>query len=75
MHGNVWEWCQDTWHSNYKGAPTDGRAWIDNNNQWRVVRGGSWNNNSELCRSAYRRNNNQDNRNNNNGFRVVCVFG
>jgi formylglycine-generating enzyme required for sulfatase activity len=23
MHGNVWEWCQDDWHSNYEGAPTD----------------------------------------------------
>ena len=29
MHGNVWEWCADDWHSNYQGAPTDGSAWID----------------------------------------------
>ncbi|MGK7958891.1 MAG: SUMF1/EgtB/PvdO family nonheme iron enzyme [Crocosphaera sp.] len=21
MHGNVWEWCADDWHSNYNGAP------------------------------------------------------
>lgn len=27
MHGNVWEWCLDPWHSNYKNAPTDGRVW------------------------------------------------
>jgi len=28
MHGNVWEWCQDHWHSNYQGAPIDGSAWL-----------------------------------------------
>ena len=33
MHGNLWEWCLDTWHSNYKVAPRDGSAWIDNDNQ------------------------------------------
>ena len=27
MHGNVWAWCEDTWHSNYHGAPNDGSAW------------------------------------------------
>jgi formylglycine-generating enzyme required for sulfatase activity len=47
MHGNVWEWCQDTWHENYNGAPTDGSAWVDENaNQNRMIlRGGSWYNN------------------------------
>ena len=29
MLGNVYEWCDDSWHENYKNAPTDGSAWID----------------------------------------------
>jgi formylglycine-generating enzyme required for sulfatase activity len=27
MHGNVWEWCADYWHSSYTAAPTNGSAW------------------------------------------------
>jgi len=37
----------------------------------RVLRGGSWNNNQENARSAYRNRNHPNNRNNNIGFRVV----
>ena len=39
----------------------------------RVLRGGSWNNNGQNCRSSNRNNNTPDNRNNNNGFRLVFV--
>jgi hypothetical protein len=38
-----------------------------------VVRGGSWNNNRDNARCAYRNDNDPDNRNNNLGFRVLCV--
>jgi formylglycine-generating enzyme required for sulfatase activity len=56
MHGNVWEWCEDVWHDNYNGAPDDGRAWVDISarGSYRVVRGGGWNGNAVLCRSAFR---------------------
>ncbi|NJR19748.1 MAG: formylglycine-generating enzyme family protein [Calothrix sp. CSU_2_0] len=75
MHGNVWEWCTDQWHSNYKGAPTDDSAWIDNNsndNQSRLLRGGSWGSYPLNCRSASRYLNNPDYGLNYIGFRVVC---
>jgi formylglycine-generating enzyme required for sulfatase activity len=57
MHGNVWEWCQDHWHLNYEGAPKNGLAWIDSTASeysLRVMRGGSWINTYEFCRSAFR---------------------
>jgi formylglycine-generating enzyme required for sulfatase activity len=74
MHGNVWEWCQDNWHDNYEGAPTDGSAWINNeeHNNKKLLRGGSWFYNPDYCRSAYRGSNYLDDINHNIGFRVVC---
>jgi formylglycine-generating enzyme required for sulfatase activity len=57
MHGNVWEWCQDYWHPNYEGAPMNGLAWINSTASeysLRVMRGGSWGNTYEFCRSAFR---------------------
>jgi formylglycine-generating enzyme required for sulfatase activity len=74
MHGNVWEWCQDTWHENYNGAPRDGSAWINNNNDSRLLRGGSWFNNSRYCRSANRYGFGPVNRFYSDGFRVVLVL-
>jgi formylglycine-generating enzyme required for sulfatase activity/predicted Ser/Thr protein kinase len=55
MSGNVHEWCEDKYHQNYSGAPTDGSAWMsgwDSSN--RMNRGGSWLNFARGCRSAYR---------------------
>jgi formylglycine-generating enzyme required for sulfatase activity len=61
MHGNVWEWCLDDWHKNYDGAPKNGGGWFDddNNNLFQnkgnaVLRGGSWINDPQGCRSACR---------------------
>ncbi len=74
MHGNVWEWCQDHWHSNYEGAPTDGSTWLsDDEDANRVIRGGSWVNNPRFCRSATRDYGiNPRGTDLNIGFRIVC---
>jgi formylglycine-generating enzyme required for sulfatase activity len=73
IHGNVWEWCQDTWHDNYNNAPNDGSAWIDNNNHYQLLRGGSWNSYPRSCRCASRDGGEAGGRNSVNGFRVVCA--
>ena len=71
MHGNVWEWVQDCWHSNYIGAPTDGSAWTTGCiSISRVLRGGSWNYNPAILRSANRDRNTPGFRSNSNGLRL-----
>ena len=73
MHGNVWEWCQDTYHEGYEKAPIDGTAWMINNENYnRLLRGGSWGHDPEDCRSAIRNRFSPDNDDNYVGFRVVC---
>jgi len=53
MLGNVWEWTEDSYHENYKGAPTDGSAWQGDLKE-RVIRGGSWYDSPRFVRSAGR---------------------
>ena len=72
MSGNVWEWCQDIYQANYKGAPTNGVAWVKGGDQsFRVLRGGSWSNSDDYCRVAYRGRNDAVNRGGIDGFRLV----
>ena len=72
LHGNVWEWCQDVWHDDYKGAPKDGSAWMKGGEQSRrVLRGGSWRSYASFARSACRGGFGTGDQNNNIGFRLV----
>jgi formylglycine-generating enzyme required for sulfatase activity len=71
MHGNVYEWVEDDLHTNYNGAPTDGRAWINKpRGSLRVLRGGSWDFGAQNCRSAFRDFDSPDYRNYSLGFRL-----
>ena len=74
MHGNVWEWCEDAWHKDYTNAPHDGSAWISDDNK-RILRGGSWFQDPENCRCAYRNYIVAGANNYGSGFRVACSFG
>ncbi|MCL2073318.1 MAG: SUMF1/EgtB/PvdO family nonheme iron enzyme [Marinilabiliaceae bacterium] len=56
MSGNVWEWCQD---------------WYDSSNQYRVIRGGSWNRGAAYGRVSYRHDTTPSYRSNNLGFRLA----
>lgn len=72
MSGNVYEWVEDQWHSNYEGAPSDGSAWVDREQvRYRVVRGGYWFNYAMHCRVAYRSQDDPTNRLIGLGFRLV----
>ena len=55
VHGNVWEWVNDCYADDYKGAPADGRVTVDRNDCLkRVLRGGSWGGDPRNLRSAVR---------------------
>ena len=55
VHGYLWEWCSDTWHADYEGAPADGSAWVEGgDDKRRVLRGGSWKDDAEKLTSTFR---------------------
>ncbi|HYW81188.1 MAG TPA: SUMF1/EgtB/PvdO family nonheme iron enzyme, partial [Thermoguttaceae bacterium] len=70
MHGNVWEWTRSAYRA-YPYVADDGRndpTAADRH----VVRGGSWRDRPERCRSAYRLSYPAWQKVYNVGFRVVC---
>ncbi|BAY81311.1 hypothetical protein NIES267_07870 [Calothrix parasitica NIES-267] len=79
MHSDFWEWCEDTEHPNYEGAPTDGSAWVHEKGCSRILRGSSWRQWQQpiqpkllQCRSALRDYQIKEMKGYHIGFRVVC---
>jgi formylglycine-generating enzyme required for sulfatase activity len=54
MLGNVFQWTEDCWNANYKGAPIDGSARSDGNCNEHELRGGSWFSSPGYVRADYR---------------------
>jgi len=72
MHGGVDEFCLDAWHADYVRAPADGRPWIDGGDPGRrALRGGSWTDLAEHCRSSHRSYYEPDIPSENHGLRIV----
>ena len=54
MEGNVWEWTEDCWNPDHRGAPSDGSARKSGDCNRQVVRAGAFNNSPAYTRSAFR---------------------
>ena len=72
MLGNVFEWVQDCWHADYRGAPTDGSAWRANGDcTQHNLRGGSWFTSPNVVSVSARNRFEETYRSNSIGFRLV----
>lgn len=71
MPGNVSEWVEDCVTPFYRGAPTDGSAWLGGDCGSRIVRGGSFGSDSYQLRSAFRGSQRRTERQSITGFRVA----
>jgi formylglycine-generating enzyme required for sulfatase activity len=79
MHGNVWEWCIDSYDATfYQKCQNQGVVRNPINEEKsaaRVVRGGYWFGNAGYCRSAFRYDYSPDRRAYSVGFRFVRTHG
>lgn len=71
MHGNVWEMCRD-WYGPYEDEKATDPAGPETG-YFKVLRGGSWRDSIDQCRSSYRSQIAPKEPRNNVGFRVVLA--
>ena len=71
MHGNVWEWCQDS-HEEYSANAVTDPLRVEEDSPDRIIRGGGWGYGDWQCRSRHRGVWKKEDRNQTIGFRVVC---
>jgi formylglycine-generating enzyme required for sulfatase activity len=78
MHGNIFEWCRDWYHSQLPGGVdpdlSTRKGTVNRDGTFpRVRRGGAWNDDGKYLRSAFRLRYEPERRSDHIGFRVVAV--